>query len=310
MSINKMITAAFLAATCTMVACAQSASDVPEGHGDVPVRISKPAAVQSPALAPTDSVTPLKPQAATAAPQGYSSAEWEERYVTVHGKRTIQLKADTGRLALEPVNKRNCFIVMSKKDYYLYVYETRGADTVLLARYDCAFALRKGNKERQGDMKTPHCTARVPKFKISQIADAHTWRHDFKDGRGNILAYGPWFLRLDIGTSNRSIGIHGSTNNAQSVPGRASEGCIRMADADVAELKSKYCFVGMTVIIKPEEEGDRSFEVKAMANYPVPRMRNLNPAHGLPTADAPTAKAAPAKGKATSAKSTTGKKKR
>ena len=37
---------------------------------------------------------------------------------------------------------------MSKKDYYLYVYEGQGADTVLLARYDCAFSQKKGNKHQ------------------------------------------------------------------------------------------------------------------------------------------------------------------
>ncbi len=206
----------------------------------------------------------------------YSDSSTYERVVLDYGNRTIRLVGDTS-FANAPKVKQNCFIVMSKKDYYLYVYEKQGSDSVLLARFDCCFALRKGNKEKQGDMKTPHCTKAIPTFSISQICDAHTWAHDFKDGRGSIKSYGDWFLRLNIGTSNRSIGIHGSTNNQESVPGRASEGCIRLKDMDIKTLKEKYAFVGMKVIIKEENVDDLPFEVKALKKTNVARKRHLDP---------------------------------
>ena len=47
----------------------------------------------------------------------------------------------------------------------------------------------------------------------------------------------------------KGIGIHGSTNNENSVPGRGSEGCIRLRNKDLDELKAKYAFVGMRVVI-------------------------------------------------------------
>ena len=50
------------------------------------------------------------------------------------------------------------------------------------------------------------------------------------------------------------IGIHGSTNNESSVPGRGSEGCIRLRDNDLDELKANYAFVGMKVIILKDEQ--------------------------------------------------------
>lgn len=206
----------------------------------------------------------------------YSDASIREHVVLDHGKRAVRLNPDVS-FSEAPVNKKNCFIIMSKKDYYLYVYEIVAGDTILRARYDCAFALRKGNKTRQGDMKTPHCTREIPKFSISQICAASSWKHDFKDGRGSIKAYGDWFLRLNIGTSNRSIGIHGSTGNELSVPGRASEGCIRLADKDIRDLKEKYVTVGMKVIIKPEQEDDRPFEIKAMRRQNIQRKRHLDP---------------------------------
>lgn len=128
---------------------------------------------------------------------------------------------------------------MSKKDYYLYVYEGQGADTVLLARYDCAFSQKKGNKQQRGDMKTPHCTMLHP-FKITEIKDASAWVHDFGDGRGAIKSYGNYFLRL-LTDTHKGIGIHGSTNNEESVPGRASEGCIRLKDEDIHRPEKELC---------------------------------------------------------------------
>ncbi len=203
-----------------------------------------------------------------------------ERVVMKFGKRTVQLDDDMSFSYPEKMkNKKNCFIVMSKKDYYLYVYEAQGSDTVLLARYDCAFGMKKGDKQKRGDMKTPNSTMARP-FTISQIADASSWRHDFKDGRGNIKSYGRYFLRL-VTPGHSGIGIHGSTNNEESVPGRASEGCIRLRDTDIINLGENYAFVGMKVVIKDEYKDDLSFEKvaqqKLKSEKGIVRKRHLDP---------------------------------
>lgn len=148
------------------------------------------------------------------------------------------------------VNRDNCFIVISKPELHLSVYEYQEGDTVLLARYPVCVGKNLGHKTKSGDMKTPECTFENP-FTITQIQPASTWVHDFGDGRGSILAYGNWFMRLKTGFNG--IGIHGSTNNENSVPGRGSEGCIRLRDADLDELKNQYAFVGMKVIILKDE---------------------------------------------------------
>lgn len=211
----------------------------------------------------------------------------EESVVAYCGNMTVRAVPDESvSMPWKVINRNNCFIVMSKKDYYLYVYERQGNNNVMIARYDCAFALNTGNKEKEGDMKTPACADMNHPFSISQICDARNWKHDFKDGRGNIKAYGYWFLRLDIGTSNRSIGIHGSTNNEITVPGRASEGCIRLKDSDIKDLRENYARVGMKVYIKAETIGDEDFEEDALTafnneNPDKARKRNINPADKL-----------------------------
>lgn len=168
-------------------------------------------------------------------------------------KETPKAKKETVAKA-----KGTAFIVISKKDLNLRVYDVVKGDTVLLKEFPVCLSKNKGNKQKKGDMKTPESPKGKP-FSISQIQDASTWRHDFHDGRGNIKAYGHWFLRL-VTPGHSGIGIHGSTNNESSVPGRASEGCIRLRDADIITLKEKYAYVGMPVIIKAENEGEYDWE--------------------------------------------------
>lgn len=170
-------------------------------------------------------------------------------------KETPKAKKETVAKA-----KGTAFIVISKKDLNLRVYDVVKGDTVLLKEFPVCLSKNKGNKQKKGDMKTPESPKGKP-FSISQIQDASTWRHDFHDGRGNIKAYGHWFLRL-VTPGHSGIGIHGSTNNESSVPGRASEGCIRLLDADIITLKEKYAYVGMPVIIKAENEGEYAWEKK------------------------------------------------
>lgn len=157
-------------------------------------------------------------------------------------------------------DKSKSFIVISKKDLRLTVYAPVGGDTLPVAQFPVCLSLNKGQKEKEGDMRTPESEPGKP-FYIDAIKPASDWTHDFGDGRGAILAYGDWFLRL-VTPGHHGIGIHGSTNNESSVPGRASEGCIRLRDTDIVTLKEQYAYVGMPVVIKQEEQGLKPFEIK------------------------------------------------
>ena len=84
-------------------------------------------------------------------------------------------------------------------------------------------------------------------FKVDEIIASNNWTHDFNDGKGEIEgAYGPWFVSLETGWIG--IGIHG-THDPDSIGTMASEGCIRMKNDQVAELK-KLVFVGAKVIVE------------------------------------------------------------
>ena len=164
--------------------------------------------------------------------------------------------------SLPPRPTGTAFIVVSKLEQRLSVYDSNKAgDTVLVAQFPCCMGKNKGNKQRRGDMRTPESPQGKP-FKITMIQDASTWRHNFHDGRGNIKAYGHWFLRLAT-PGHKGIGIHGSTGNEHTVPGRASEGCIRLLDKDIITLKQHYAYVGMPVIIQAEQEAPLPWEPRA-----------------------------------------------
>jgi len=162
------------------------------------------------------------------------------------------ITADSATYYSDVVDKKNCFILISKPEYRLYVCEVVDGDTVKRVHYPVCVGLAKGQKQKKGDMKTPECTPENP-FTITEIVDASHWTHDFGDGRGSILSYGHWFMRLKT-PGHSGIGIHGSTNNESSVPGRGSEGCIRLRDDDLIQLKENYAFVGMRVVILADEE--------------------------------------------------------
>ena len=182
-----------------------------------------------------------------------------ESIVCLNSEDTVPVNTDDSTFVFvneKPCVKEHCFIVVSKKERHLSVYEARSNDTVLIARFDCCLGKNYGNKQKRGDMRTPESSLLNP-FKITSIENSSWWTHDFGDGRGNIKAYGKWFMRLSYGSG---IGIHGSTNNESSVPGRQSEGCIRLRDEDIDLLKQQYAFVRMMVIIKTEDEGELNFE--------------------------------------------------
>ena len=67
------------------------------------------------------------------------------------------------------------------------------------------------------------------------------------DGLGEIQgAYGPYFIRLRV-PSAKGIGIHGTHDN-NSLGKRASEGCIRMENAQLEKLVDRLSPQSLVII--------------------------------------------------------------
>jgi len=135
-------------------------------------------------------------------------------------------------------------LLVKKSEYTLYVLKN---DSVI-RKYSIVVGKNSGDKTRRGDNRTPE-----GEFRIVQMQDSRHWSHDFGDGKGDIAgAYGPWFFRLGSGISKmkwRGIGIHG-THDPSSLGTMASEGCVRMRNKELEELR-RWVTVGIPVRIIP-----------------------------------------------------------
>lgn len=139
-------------------------------------------------------------------------------------------------------------LLVSKQEMRLRLIDYKGKE---LFAAGIACGQNYGNKQRQGDMKTPEGV-----FTISDIQDSRSWTHDFRDGKGEIEgAYGPFFVRLAV-PGHKGIGIHG-THDSLSIGTRATEGCIRLRNEDLEKLVPMLA-VPMTVVITPSARDERS----------------------------------------------------
>jgi lipoprotein-anchoring transpeptidase ErfK/SrfK len=144
-------------------------------------------------------------------------------------------------------NRPAYHIVIKKTDFSLNLYQ----DTTLVKVYPCAVGKNPGDKEKQWDYRTPEGS-----FYIQSIEESANWQHDFPgDGKGPIKGcYGPWFYRLYTGADSTKSGlawtgyaIHG-THDPDSIGKNASEGCVRLNNSDILDLK-QYIQVGTPVFI-------------------------------------------------------------
>lgn len=139
------------------------------------------------------------------------------------------------------------FILISKQEMKLRLIDYKGNE---LFCAPVATGVNKGNKEKVGDMRTPEGV-----FQVADIQQAADWKHDFKDGKGEISgAYGDYFIRLAV-PGHKGIGIHG-THLPESIGTRASEGCIRMKNDDLKRLV-ELIYPPMTVVITPAAEDEK-----------------------------------------------------
>lgn len=143
-------------------------------------------------------------------------------------------------------------VIIDKQNLNLKVI---GLDGETKATFGIACGKAYGNKRQKGDNRTPEGV-----FRLQDIQDSSGWKHDFGDGEGEIRgAYGPWFLRLCT-EPHKGIGIHG-THAPNSIGTRATEGCIRLKNEDIARLREMvYC--GLNVVVLPSEE-----DIKANEDY-------------------------------------------
>jgi lipoprotein-anchoring transpeptidase ErfK/SrfK len=187
----------------------------------------------------TRPVAPVEPEPAIEVPVSADSeipAPQPEPEIVEMIEETVPAPPRRSELA---ENLRGTLIVIDKSVHTMEVFR----DGRAVKQYGIAVGKNTGNKERVGDMRTPE-----GEFPIVQIQNSSGWTHDFSDGKGQTRgAYGPYFIRL--GTPGwQGIGIHG-THAPDSIGTNVTEGCIRLSNDDIAELK-RLVKIGDKVVIR------------------------------------------------------------
>ena len=174
------------------------------------------------------------------------AAEKKAKEVAEKAKKAAEEKAKKEQaLIKQNADQKKYSVYIKKSAFTLYLLDDK--KTVVKA-YDCTIGKNPGQKQKRGDMKTPTGT-----FYVDEICDASGWTHDFGDGKGEIKgAYGPWFISINTDEMSKGawggIGIHG-THKPNVMRARDSEGCIRLQNQNVEELK-KFVRVGTKVVIE------------------------------------------------------------
>ena len=161
-------------------------------------------------------------------------------------KKAVEEKAKQEQaLIKQNADQKKYHVFIKKSAFTLYLLDDKNN---AIKTYDCTIGKNPGQKQKRGDMKTPTGT-----FYVDEICDASSWTHDFGDGKGEIKgAYGPWFISINTDEMSKGawggIGIHG-THKPDVMRARDSEGCIRLQNQNVNELK-QYVRVGTKVVIE------------------------------------------------------------
>ena len=175
-----------------------------------------------------------------------AEAEKKEKEAAEKAKKEAEEKAKKEQARIKQnADQKKYSVYIKKSAFTLYLLDDK--KTVVKA-YDCTIGKNPGQKQKRGDMKTPTGT-----FYVDEICDASGWTHDFGDGKGEIKgAYGPWFISINTDEMSKGawggIGIHG-THKPNVMRARDSEGCIRLQNQNVEELK-KFVRVGTKVVIE------------------------------------------------------------
>jgi murein L,D-transpeptidase YafK len=132
-------------------------------------------------------------------------------------------------------------VVVEAERSRVYVYENAGGSPRLVQDFYSTLGKNGTDKLREGDRKTPlgvyHVTARIPG---SRLPDLYGW------GAFPISYPNEWDRMA--GRTGYGIWLHGVPSDTYARAPRASDGCVALANTDMAELAQRVQ-VGVTPVI-------------------------------------------------------------
>ncbi|MBE0625765.1 MAG: L,D-transpeptidase family protein [Burkholderiales bacterium] len=145
------------------------------------------------------------------------------------------------RYLLQFDRRQSNAIVVDAGRSRVYVYENSGGTPHLVQDFYSTLGKNGVDKLREGDRRTPlgvyHVTARIPGAKLP---DLYGW------GAFPISYPNAWDRMA--GRTGYGIWLHGVPTDTYARAPRASDGCVALANTDIAEL-AKHVQVGVTPVI-------------------------------------------------------------
>lgn len=146
-------------------------------------------------------------------------------------------------LQLAPVHKH--LIAVDLPRARLYILENQGGELKLLRHHYAAIGRNGTRKESTGDLRTPvgvyHITGWIRDEKLPELYGAGAYPVNYPN------LWDQFKRRTGSG-----IWLHGVPRTTYSRPPRSSEGCVTMANEDLAALKP-YIHLGQTPVVMSDE---------------------------------------------------------
>lgn len=150
-------------------------------------------------------------------------------------------------------------IVVEKSTHKLMVYENNKGNPKLLKEYKIATGKIKGNKQIQGDKKTPEGIYTFRKFHSSEDLIGMYGKTGLIYGAGAFTMNYPNVIDVRKGKTGGGIWLHSTDDDSRVSKGLDSRGCVVAIDADLKDI-SQYIDLGKTPIVVVQDHAYLSKE--------------------------------------------------
>ncbi len=139
-------------------------------------------------------------------------------------------------------------LVVEKSTHKLFLYENNNNDPKLIKTYNIATGKVTGNKQYQGDRKTPEGIYRFQNFHSSKYLTDKYGKEGLIYGAGAFTMNYPNIIDRRNGKTGGGIWLHSAENDERVNKNLVSRGCVVAKDFDLKEI-SQYLDLKNTPII-------------------------------------------------------------
>lgn len=158
---------------------------------------------------------------------------------------------------------------VNKEDYSLKIVDVK--NKLILKRYKMAYGKKDGDKNKEGDMKTPEGVYKITKIFSKKGLERYYGKNNVKKyGEGAIVLNYPNKDDKSKGKTGSGIWIHGVEKNERVNKRRVSKGCVVVKNEDFLEIKNfldKNSKKSVRVVIVPNSIMQKNKQPKTIKTH-------------------------------------------